>query len=67
MYVGEGFDRVAYYSCNEGYFVTNGTTARKCTARGTWDGSLIQCQRMSKDAVFFYVFSNNKRSFTLIK
>jgi len=33
MYVGEGFDRVAYYSCVDGYFVSSGSTSRKCTAR----------------------------------
>ena len=44
-YTGEGFTRVAHYSCNDGFYVRDGSTTRKCTGGGSWDGLPLSCAR----------------------
>ena len=53
-YTGKGFERVAHYLCNDGFYVSSGNTARKCTGGGTWDGQLLSCART--EAGFIFIF-----------
>ncbi|CAK8674430.1 unnamed protein product [Clavelina lepadiformis] len=45
-YSGEGFEKVAHYSCAEGYFISSGSPSRSCTGGGTWDGQPLVCERV---------------------
>ncbi|XP_076811204.1 uncharacterized protein LOC143455431 [Clavelina lepadiformis] len=43
----QGFGGIAFYSCDEGFYVGSGNPTRTCTGGGTWDGHLITCERIT--------------------
>ena len=43
-FTGKGVQRRARYICNEGFYRQSGSSSRRCTGGGTWEGSPAVCQ-----------------------
>ena len=41
---GEGIRRRAKYICKEDFYRKSGSSTRRCTGGGTWDGKSAVCQ-----------------------
>jgi len=64
-YDGDGFGKIARYSCRVGYFMASGNSFKTCTGGGTWSGITPQCQRklhfITSDLFFFHSCFNSKQ------
>ena len=63
-YSGTGVNRRAKYICNDGYYRRTGSSSRRCTGGGTWEGLAADCQSISekKSNQIFIILAALRRS-----